>query len=70
LALAILGISIIGLAAAWRWERIGGWISTAALIIFVVVFLLTVERSYPMVFLFVLGIGVPAGLFLTAAHNE
>lgn len=70
LALSILGVAIIGLAVAWRWERLGGQISAAAFIVFVVVFLITVERSYPAILLFILGVGVPAGLFLAAAYNE
>jgi hypothetical protein len=70
LALSILGISIIGLVVAWRWELIGARISAAAFIVFVVVFLITVERSYPAVLIFILAIGVPAGLFMAVAHND
>lgn len=69
LALSIVGVSIIGLALAWRWELQGGWLSMAALIVFLVVFLITVERPFPIFFVFILAIGVPAGLFLTIAYR-
>jgi hypothetical protein len=70
LSLGILGVSIFGLAVAWRWERIGGWISAGALAVFVVVFLITVERSFPTVLIFILGIGTPAALYLIAAYRK
>ena len=67
-ALGLLGISVIGLALAWRWERLGGWISVAALAVFLIVFLITVERSFPGFVIFLVGIGVPAVLFLISAY--
>ena len=70
LALSLAFISVIGLALAWRWERLGGWISIAALGIFLVLFLITVERSFPMVLIFLAGIGVPAALFLISAYAD
>jgi hypothetical protein len=69
-ALGVLGISIIGLALAWRWERLGGWISVVALAVFVVLFLITVERSFPAVLIFLVGIGAPASLFLVSAYSD
>ena len=70
LALSMVFISVIGLALAWRWERLGGWISIAALAVFLVLFLITVERSFPAVLIFMVGIGVPAALFLISAYAE
>lgn len=70
LALSMVFISVIGLALAWRWERLGGWISIAALAVFLVLFLITVERSFPAVLIFMVGIGVPAALFLISAYAD
>jgi len=63
-------ISVIGLALAWRWERLGGWISLVALAVLLVLFLITVERSFPGVLIFLVGIGVPATLFLISAYAD
>jgi hypothetical protein len=63
-------LSVLGLALAWRWERLGGWISAAALGIFLILFLITVERSFPAVLIFLVGIGVPAALFLISAYAD
>jgi hypothetical protein len=68
LALSLAFISVSGLALAWRWERLGGWISVVALAIFLVIFLIFVERSFPAVLIFLVGIGVPAILFLISAY--
>ncbi len=68
LALSVVGLSVIGLALAWRWERLGGWISVGALAVFIALFLITVERSFPAVLIFLGGIGVPAALFLISAY--
>ena len=70
LALSILGVSVLGLAIAWRWENIGGWLSLGALVIAMVVFLLTVEHFYPTILIFTFGIGTPAVLYLVAAAND
>jgi hypothetical protein len=70
LTLSFAFISVIGLALAWRWERLGGWISAVALGIFLVMFLITVERSFPGVLIFLVGIGVPAALFLISAYAD
>ena len=69
-ALSLLAISVIGLALAWRWQRLGGWISLGALVVFLIVFLITVERSFPIWLIFLVGIGVPAVLFLVSAYGE
>jgi hypothetical protein len=70
LALSLAFISVFGLLIAWRWERLGGWISLITLIVFTMIFLITVERSFPMVLIFLVGIGVPAVLFLISAYGE
>ena len=69
-ALSLVAVSVIGLALAWRWERLGGWISLVALLLFLIVFLITVERSYPVWLIFLVGIGVPAVLFLVSAYGD
>jgi hypothetical protein len=68
--LGLAFISVIGLALAWRWERLGGWISLGALAVFLILFLITVERSFPAVLIFLVGIGVPATLFLISAYAD
>lgn len=70
LNLSIVFISVLGLALAWRWERLGGWIAVISLAIFTVLFLITVERSFPTVLIFLVGIGVPAALFLISENAE
>jgi hypothetical protein len=70
LNLSLIFLSILGLGLAWRWERLGGWISAVSLVIFLVLFLITVERSFPAVLIFAVGIGVPAMLFLISAYAE
>lgn len=68
ISLALLGIAVVGLAVAWRWEQLGGWISLAALSVFMVVFLLTVERNFPAWLIFLVAIGTPAVLFLVCGY--
>ncbi|MGB3703659.1 MAG: hypothetical protein WA997_20545, partial [Anaerolineales bacterium] len=63
-------ISVLGLALAWRWERLGGWISVVTLAVFLVLFLITVERSFPTVIIFLVGLGVPGVLFLISGYTE
>jgi hypothetical protein len=70
MVLSVAFLSVIGLALAWRWERLGGWISVVALAIFMVLFLVTVERSFPGVVIFLVGIGIPAALFLISAYAD
>jgi len=70
LNLGLIFTAVLGLAIAWRWERLGGWISVVSLAVFTVLFLITVEKSFPMVLIFLVGVGVPAGLFLVSAYAE
>jgi hypothetical protein len=51
-------------------DRLGGWISLGALVVFLIVFLITVERSFPTWLIFLVGIGVPAVLFLISAYGD
>jgi hypothetical protein len=69
-ALSVAFISVLGLALAWRWERLGGWISVVAMAVFLVLFLITVERSFPAVLIFLVGLGVPGVLFLISGYAE
>jgi hypothetical protein len=68
--LSVAFMSVLGLALAWRWERLGGWIAVIALAIFTVLFLITVERSFPTVLIFLVGLGVPAALYLISDYAE
>ena len=70
LLLSLLFISVFSLALAWRWERFGGWASAITLGVLVVLFLITVERAFPTVLIFLVGIGVPAGLFLVSSYAD
>ena len=70
LNLSLLFISVIGLALAWRWERLGGWLSLITLVALTIVFVINVERSFPAVLFFLLGIGTPAVLFLISSYAE
>jgi len=70
LALSFVFISVFGLAVAWRWERLGGWISVSSLVVFTVLFLISVERAFPVVLIFLVAIGVPAVLFLISENAE
>lgn len=70
MSLSLLFTSVFGLALAWRWERLGGWVSAITLVGFTILFLMTVERSFPMVLIFHVGIGVPAALFLISAYAD
>lgn len=68
LMLGLLFLSVFGLAMAWRWERLGGWVSLISLAVLTILFLINVERSFPAVLIFLVGIGVPAVLFLTSYY--
>jgi hypothetical protein len=70
MALSLAFLSVFGLALAWRWERLGGWISLITLAVFTIVFFITVERSFPTGLIFLVGIGVPAVLFLISAYAD
>jgi len=70
MSLSLASLSVFGLASAWRWERLGGWVSVITLAGFTILFLMTVERSFPMVLIFLVGIGVPAALFLISSYAD
>ena len=69
-SLGLVATSVVGLALAWRWERLGGWISLGTLSVFLVVFLITNERAFPAFVILLAGIGVPAVLFLVSAYGQ
>ena len=70
LNLSLIFIAVVGLAIAWRWERFGGWIAVVFLAISIVLFVLTVERYFPTVLIFLVAIGVPAALYLISDYAE
>lgn len=70
LALGLAGLCLLGLALAWRWERFGAWLSIVALGIFVVVFVITVERIFPALLIIVLALGIPAVMFLAVSGRR
>jgi hypothetical protein len=70
LTLSLIFVAVLGLAIAWRWERLGGWITVGFLVMFMVVFLITVERSFPTWLIFLVGIGTPAALYLISFYAE
>jgi hypothetical protein len=70
LALSLAAVCLAGLAIAWRWERLGGWIALGALAAFSAVFLITVERFFPVIVIFLIALGLPAVLFLVAARQD
>jgi cytochrome bd-type quinol oxidase subunit 2 len=70
LTLILMFIAVLGLAIAWRWERLGGWIAVIFLAIAIVLFLLTVERFFPTVLVFLVAIGFPAALYLISSYAE
>jgi hypothetical protein len=66
--LGLLFLSVFGLAMAWRWERLGGWVSLVSLAVLTTLFLINIERAFPAVLIFLVGIGVPAVLFLISYY--
>lgn len=68
LMLGLLFLSVFSLAVAWRWERLGGWVSLISLAVLATLFLINVERAFPAVLIFLVGIGVPAVLFLVSYY--
>ena len=70
LSLSLIGVCLLGLALAFRWEKLGAWVALIALAAFTVVFMITVERNFPMVLIFILGLGIPAGMFLAVSGQE
>jgi hypothetical protein len=70
LALSLAAVCLAGLAIAWRWERVGAWIALSALAVFSTVFLITVERIFPAIVIFLFVLGVPAVMFLVASGGN
>lgn len=70
LTLSLAFISVIGLAMAWRWERLGGWLSLVTLAAFMILFTINVERAFPAVLIFLFGIGIPATLYLISSYAD
>jgi hypothetical protein len=70
LALSLMGICLIGLAVAWRWEKVGAWITLVTLVVFTVVFVLTVERVFPTLLIILLALGTPALMFLAISQPD
>jgi hypothetical protein len=70
LNLSLIFVAVLGLALAWRWERMGGWIAVVFLAVFLVLFFINVERSFPSGLIFLAAVGVPAVLFLISSYAE
>ena len=70
LMLSLVFISVFGLVLAWRWERLGGWLSLVTLAVLSILFLIIVERSFPALLIILVGIGVPGVLFLVSAYAD
>ena len=64
LLLTLLGIYVIGLAISWKWEFIGGSISTITISVFLVLFWFLVDSVISATFVFLIGAFPPAILFL------
>ncbi len=68
--LALLGIYVIGLLIAWKWDYIGGLTSTITFAVFLVLFWIFVgprvetANILPILAVFLLGVLPPALLFL------
>ena len=62
--LTLLGIYIIGLVISWRWEYIGGLISSITMAVFLVLFWIFVESIFSATLVFLLGAFPPALFFL------
>ena len=70
LNLSLIFIAVLGLALAWRWERLGGWMAMIFLAAFMVRFIINVERSFTSGLIFLAAVGVPAVLFLISSYAE
>ena len=66
IALGVMFLSVAGLALAWWKERIGGWTAISAMVVFFILFWIERGEFFPLqiALLLLLGIAVPAGLFL------
>lgn len=69
--LVLVGImltGVLGLALAWRWERLGAWLTIAAYVVFLGGFALVRGEFFPILGMWVLSlILIPAVLFLLSA---
>lgn len=69
--LVLVGImftGVLGLALAWRWERLGAWVTIGAYLVFLGGYALVRGEFFPIPALFTLSlILVPAVLFLLSA---
>jgi small-conductance mechanosensitive channel len=68
--LSLIFIAVLGLALAWRWERLGGWLALGFLAAFLALFFINVERSFSSGLIFLVAVGVPAVLFLISSYAE
>ena len=68
--LGFMALSVIGLILAWRWERIGGWLSLGSLAAFLILFWIIQGEFFPWVAIIPLSfIVVPAVLFLLCCRH-
>lgn len=65
-SVAVLMLSAAGLLVAWWKERIGGWASIAAMVMFFVLYWVDRRAFFPLqgAVLVLVGVAVPAGLFI------
>lgn len=70
LNLSLIFVALLGLVLAWRWERLGGWMAVIFLSVFLVLFFINVEGSFPSGLIFLAAVGVPAVLFLISSYAE
>ena len=68
LAVGTMFASVFALLLAWWKERIGGWASLGLLVLSVIIYGIYAGEFFPAWWILLIGIAVPAGLFL-AAHR-
>jgi hypothetical protein len=66
-SVGILFLATFSLAIAWLRERVGGYLAWGSLILFFAVYWIAEGEFFPVYWLILLGIGLPAALFL--AHD-
>jgi hypothetical protein len=67
--LGLMGLAVIGLALAWRWEALGGWIAIAGYLLHVALWPIF-RGSWAMTWLIFLAfVGAPGLLFVLAARG-
>ncbi|MEN8240812.1 MAG: hypothetical protein ABFS17_02735 [Chloroflexota bacterium] len=70
-SLILLGLTVISLIAAWRWEALGGKLALGILVAFGILFMFTVERYFPAIIIILLALGMPAiGFILISRLSE